>query len=1195
MPTKDTGNPHAAAPAAAGTPKAPNAASLVQSPLAAVPGAVAKPSLALAQKGTAALSFSPLSPTSPLAGTTTAPPTQPVPRSTAGMAGIKAAPANKAYGAIIAGMQNAKPGEAYKNLINIQAAGRAIAGNHPVSAGVSALQQARSSAIPTLRGAKKTITQAQPTYQQKQSSEAPIKTDLPPVRQDTDYTCGPTALEAVTKSEGKPHSEEQLARLAHADKETGTPPDDLTTAAWKTGLPAHEEEYMSVEELKQKLDAKLPVICDIQAYGTKDEYEHRESGHYVTAVGYDAHHVYFRDPSIGSKVGKLPITEFKARWKDQEDETRGGRKTDHLGIVIDKPNSSPDKALPQTEKIAYPALQKAAFDGMTGLILGGLGGGAFGAFTAEPAKKGQKITWADRLAQALPLAAVGGGVGYMLGAAGGPTYDPANSARQKLRENYPVEKHTLRQDVQDYYKDAPELVKNDQRSALPSLFGVHLPETKVANYSFEQQAHPSVIDQYPALRDTSMGDATEVFPASPNAQPLRKDQEEEDAGARTLGQPSQFPAHMSGPTMGKTGEDARMMQAIENYLREQRKEQAYPDLRDEPEGAHSRDEGAHNVDDGAHKMDDGAHKVDDGAHKMALDAHSDSIAITPAKARTHCADPGCVLPRKKVIGLLSSRAIKRADAFNAQLQPVAQQQFTSPQQAGAQAPPNTQNGPQMPANIFGSSLFDGFRGLASTVLGPGSPGSVAPVTERTGTMPPKVAELYPELIDPVSSQDENVKEAAEWSAHTPSWGERISKFFHQGSRENMNPVQGTLMRAAPMVKTNVDKEAMSRWRKPAELAKVIKRVDIRNMRGNQDAKWRRPEQVPAAVMKDWGEPAEKMMQMRSSYPPENLAAGYAKQYLSDIFHGRPELTSTPVTSLAKALKRPTEPLVYGSGAPKELRDQGKGMPGKAYRGTRNPDPAGPGEKEMHVAKHPEYASAYIGRTYKEWSPQQLQDTLFPDHAPNSSTRAGFLHELDVPKDIKWHESSKAWDEAHKQKSKGLPASGPTEHTLEALISADTPASRTWMSYHYPLAMDEEGQPWVGAPPESPAGNNGQIVDATGQMPKTRKWYESYTAPMEGLPPVDRMPKERKVVNTTLPKKPSGMWDRFKGLFKRSKYASLLDIPTDPEELERLAQEQRQQYLEMGMPEEEVDRAVSADLMPTDWKQQLNGHYPALMD
>lgn len=113
----------------------------------------------------------------------------------------------------------------------------------------------------------------------KQAAEdKPLKAGLRDVRQKHPWTCGPSALSAISNV-----SEEQIAELAGTTEEHGTTPDGLVEAARKIGLNVKVVNNMTVEQLKQELNHGRNVICDIQAWGDPSQYDKLDDGHYVAA------------------------------------------------------------------------------------------------------------------------------------------------------------------------------------------------------------------------------------------------------------------------------------------------------------------------------------------------------------------------------------------------------------------------------------------------------------------------------------------------------------------------------------------------------------------------------------------------------------------------------------------------------------------------------------------------------------------------------------------------------------------------------------------------------------------------------------------------------------------------------------------------------------------------------------------------
>ncbi|MBK7282920.1 C39 family peptidase [Candidatus Aalborgicola defluviihabitans] len=74
------------------------------------------------------------------------------------------------------------------------------------------------------------------------------------------------------------------------------------------------------DELKGRIDSRIPVLLAIQAWATPPvDWSTFENGHYVVAVGYDNDHFYFMDPSTLGHYTYIPIPEFLERLYDHDD------------------------------------------------------------------------------------------------------------------------------------------------------------------------------------------------------------------------------------------------------------------------------------------------------------------------------------------------------------------------------------------------------------------------------------------------------------------------------------------------------------------------------------------------------------------------------------------------------------------------------------------------------------------------------------------------------------------------------------------------------------------------------------------------------------------------------------------------------------------------------------------------------------
>jgi len=161
---------------------------------------------------------------------------------------------------------------------------------------------------------------------------APNLLRLPDVRQTTDYSCGPTALQAVLGYYGEEHFEQDLMELCQADPQEGTPPERLAEAARTLGFTTEIRQNMTLKELEGLIDQKVPVMVAAQAWRNEDQKNTPwsniwDSGHWMVAVGSDSDKVYFEDPSILGSLGEIPKAEFLERWHDIDGSTpfiRGG-------------------------------------------------------------------------------------------------------------------------------------------------------------------------------------------------------------------------------------------------------------------------------------------------------------------------------------------------------------------------------------------------------------------------------------------------------------------------------------------------------------------------------------------------------------------------------------------------------------------------------------------------------------------------------------------------------------------------------------------------------------------------------------------------------------------------------------------------------------------------------------------------------
>jgi hypothetical protein len=160
-------------------------------------------------------------------------------------------------------------------------------------------------------------------------------------RQATEYTCGPSALQAVLRYWGKDVAEDEIAKLAGTTSEVGTFPDDLVRSAQALGFKAEARENLTLDEVAAFTAAGHPVIALAQvwlsarALGGKSVEDEWDSGHYIVILGVDKDYVYFQDPYAMMSKAFMPRKAFEAHWH----QVMGGERASqpqlrHVGIFV---------------------------------------------------------------------------------------------------------------------------------------------------------------------------------------------------------------------------------------------------------------------------------------------------------------------------------------------------------------------------------------------------------------------------------------------------------------------------------------------------------------------------------------------------------------------------------------------------------------------------------------------------------------------------------------------------------------------------------------------------------------------------------------------------------------------------------------------------------------------------------------------
>jgi len=140
-----------------------------------------------------------------------------------------------------------------------------------------------------------------------------MQISIPYHRQDTDYTCGPAALQMLLHHfHGVYSNENALTRKLHT---TDTPDRESTRHAEiirvlrEEGLHVYVDNESSFKTLEALLKLKLPVLV---------HYSEPEAGmgHYAVVVGVGGGRIYLNDPWYGSGYS-LSREDFLDHWHDE--------------------------------------------------------------------------------------------------------------------------------------------------------------------------------------------------------------------------------------------------------------------------------------------------------------------------------------------------------------------------------------------------------------------------------------------------------------------------------------------------------------------------------------------------------------------------------------------------------------------------------------------------------------------------------------------------------------------------------------------------------------------------------------------------------------------------------------------------------------------------------------------------------------
>jgi predicted double-glycine peptidase len=138
-----------------------------------------------------------------------------------------------------------------------------------------------------------------------------MKLDIPFFKQDTDYTCGPAALQMAFLFLGTFTSEKKLAKVARTNSEIGTTHRGMIDTALKQKFYCYVNKNSTINEIRHFVRLSFPVIIDYTEPSS-------DTGHYAIISGYQDRHVILNDPWNGEGF-KLSEAEFVSRWYDNHD------------------------------------------------------------------------------------------------------------------------------------------------------------------------------------------------------------------------------------------------------------------------------------------------------------------------------------------------------------------------------------------------------------------------------------------------------------------------------------------------------------------------------------------------------------------------------------------------------------------------------------------------------------------------------------------------------------------------------------------------------------------------------------------------------------------------------------------------------------------------------------------------------------
>lgn len=145
---------------------------------------------------------------------------------------------------------------------------------------------------------------------------------FPELRQTYEWDCWAKALQAVLTYYGIEIREELLIRYAKTNSKEGTSTRNMINTLKKLKLNV-DGRSMTIKDLKEYIDKKIPVIILLQAWNGKhiDYTNDFHDGHWVVAIGYNKNKIIFEDPYSFERVFLID-DELEKRWHAKENWTK---------------------------------------------------------------------------------------------------------------------------------------------------------------------------------------------------------------------------------------------------------------------------------------------------------------------------------------------------------------------------------------------------------------------------------------------------------------------------------------------------------------------------------------------------------------------------------------------------------------------------------------------------------------------------------------------------------------------------------------------------------------------------------------------------------------------------------------------------------------------------------------------------------